>query len=112
MSGRPVRNLIEDIWESIGKIEEYVAGCDHDTFVRDRKTLDATVRNLEIIGEAAGRLPETFRLQHDTVEWIIGLRHRIAHDYFGIDVEIVWQILQRDLPELKSKLEVIRRGLA
>jgi uncharacterized protein with HEPN domain len=64
---------------------------DCDTFVKDDKTIDAVVRNLEIIGEAANRLPENFRAQLSEIEWrqIIGLRNRIVHDYFNIDVEIV-----------------------
>jgi len=55
---------------------------------------------LEIIGEAANRLSESFKIQHPEIEWrkIIGLRHRIVHDYFNIDVEIVWKIIQKDLP--------------
>ena len=92
------------------KIQRYVAGLDHDTFIKDDKTIDSVVRNLEIIGEAANRLPGDFRAQHHEIEWrkIIGLRNRIVHDYFNIDVEIVWEIIQKDLPNLKSKLSLIR----
>jgi hypothetical protein len=63
----------------------------HDTFIKDDKTIDSVVRNLEIIGEAANRLPENFKAQRSEIEWrkIIGLRNRIVHDYFNIDVEIV-----------------------
>jgi len=82
-----------------------VAGLDHDTFIKDDKTIDSIVRD-----EAANRLPEDFRAQHPEIEWrkIIGLRNRIVHDYFNIDVEIVWEIIQKDLPNLKSKLSLIR----
>ncbi len=68
------------------------------------------MRNLEIIGEAANRLPENFRTQHSDIEWrkIIGLRNRVVHDYFNIDVEIVWEIIQTDLPIFKSRLSLIR----
>ena len=92
--------MIEDIWEAVEKIERYVSGMDHDAFVGDEKTIDSVVRNLEIIGEAANRLPQNFRRQYPEIKWpqIIGLRHRIVHDYFNIDVEIVWQIIQTDLP--------------
>jgi uncharacterized protein with HEPN domain len=61
MSRRATPLLVEDIWEAIEKIERYTTGLDHDTFIRDDKTIDAVVRNLEIIGEAANRLPENFR---------------------------------------------------
>jgi uncharacterized protein with HEPN domain len=68
------------------------------------------VRNLGIIGEAANRLPENFRAQLSEIEWrqIIGLRNRIVHDYFNIGVEIVWEILQKDLPNFKSRLSLLR----
>ncbi len=110
MSRRTYPLLIEDIWEAVEKIERYVSGIDHDSFLNDEKTLDSVVRNLEIIGEAASRLPKTFKTQHSEIEWvkIIGLRHRIVHDYFNIDVEIVWQIIQEDLPVFKSNLSLLR----
>jgi uncharacterized protein with HEPN domain len=110
MSRRATPLLVEDIWEAIEKIQRYVAGLDQDNFIKDDKTIDSVVRNLEIIGEAANRLPEDFRAQHPEIEWrkIIGLRNRIVHDYFSIDVEIVWEIIQTDLPNLKSKLSIIR----
>jgi uncharacterized protein with HEPN domain len=109
MSRRALPLLIEDIWEAIEKIERYTSGLNHDTFVKDDKTVDSVVRNLEI-GEAANRLTENFRTQHAEIEWrkIIGLRNRIVHDYFNIDVEIVWEIIQKDLPIFKSKLSLIR----
>jgi uncharacterized protein with HEPN domain len=114
MSRRTVPLLLEDIWEAVEKIERYVSGLNHDAFVKDDKTIDSVVRNLEIIGEAANRLPKDFKAQHSEVEWpkIVGLRHRIVHDYFNIDVEIVWEIIQKDLPLFKSKLSRIRQRLA
>ena len=85
----------------------------HDAFAEDEKTVDSVVRNMEIIGEAANRLPQNFKTQHAEIEWpkIICLRHRIVHDYFNIDVEIVWQIIQEDLPVFKSKLSLARERL-
>ena len=110
MSRRTFPLLIEDIWEAVEKIERYVSGLDHDAFVQDEKTVDSVVRNLEIIGEAANRLTQNFKTQQSEIEWpkIIGLRHRIVHDYFNVDVEIVWQIIQEDLPVFKSKLSLAR----
>jgi uncharacterized protein with HEPN domain len=68
------------------------------------------VRNLEIIGEAANRLPDSFKDEHSEIEWIkiIGLRHRIVHEYFGVDLGIIWEILRRDLPAFKEQLQDIR----
>lgn len=110
MSHRPIPLLIEDIWEAIEKIERYIRGLNHDTFVEDEKTADSVVRNLEIIGEATNRLPDHFKSRYSDIEWvkIVGLRHRIVHDYFGIDLDIVWQILQNDLPAFKRKLADVR----
>ncbi|MEW6143370.1 MAG: DUF86 domain-containing protein [Chloroflexota bacterium] len=111
MSKRPPHLLIEDIWEAIARIERYVAGMTAKAFLTDDKTSDAVARNLEIIGEAANRLSDNFKQEHQTIEWpkIVGLRHRIVHDYFGIDREIIWQIVREDLPKLKSKLRPLRR---
>ncbi len=77
-----------------------------DAFSDDQKSVDAVVRNLEIIGEVANRLPDEFKEKYSEIEWykVVGLRHRIVHEYFGIDLEIIWQILQKDLPELRRKI--------
>ncbi|MEJ5376499.1 MAG: DUF86 domain-containing protein [bacterium] len=113
MSHRPVHLLIADILECIEKIERYIAGLDHDTFVSDEKTIDSVARNLQVIGEAANRLPESFTAQHPEIEWrrIIGLRNRIVHDYFGLDLEIIWEILQRELPMVKKKISDIQMDM-
>ena len=110
MSRRSSPLLVEDIWEAVEKIERYVSGMDYDAFVADEKTIDSVVRNLEIIGEAANRLPQNFRRQYPEINWpqIIGLRHRIVHDYFNIDIEIVWHIIHTDLPVFKSRISPAR----
>ena len=81
-----------------------------DNFQSDEKTIDAVVRNLEIIGEAASRMPEDFTDQYLEIEWvkIIGLRNRIVHEYFGVDLEIIWQILKKNLPSFKESIDKIR----
>ena len=106
MSKRPVDLLLGDIGEAIDRIQQYTKGMSFDAFSKDRKSVDAVARNLEIIGEAATRLPEDFKNCHPDIEWhkVVGLRHRIIHEYFGIDLAIVWQILQKDLPSLREAL--------
>jgi hypothetical protein len=96
------------------KIARYVIGMDLNSFQQDDRTIDAVVRNLEIIGEAANRLPESFKLQYAEIPWrkIVGLRNRIVHEYFGVDVDIVWSILQGDLPALRPAFEKIREELS
>jgi uncharacterized protein with HEPN domain len=107
MSRRSARLLLEDILEAIDKIDRYVFGMTSELFQGDDKTIDAVVRNLEVIGEAASRLPTEFREENQQVEWakIVGLRNRIVHEYFGVDTAIIWQIVQSDLPQLKDQLE-------
>lgn len=101
MPKRDVALLLDDIRTAIDKIERYATGLDHDAFMADEKTVDAVVRNLEVIGEAVRQIPADFASTHPAVPWqrIAGLRNRIVHSYFGLDLEIVWQILQRDLPD-------------
>ena len=112
MSKRPVDLLIEDILEAVEKIERYSEDMTQETFENDDRTIDAVVRNLEIIGEAANRLPDDFKTEHSEIEWtkIVGLRHRIVHEYFGVDLYIIWHILQNDLPLFKKMLNSIFKG--
>jgi len=106
MSKRPINLLLNDIRQAIDRIEQYIKNLSFDAFSNDQKSVDAVVRNLEIIGEAASRLPDEFKEKYSEIEWykVIGLRHRIVHEYFGIDIEIIWQILQKDLTELRQKI--------
>ena len=106
MSKRPIDLLLNDIRQAIDRIEQYIKNLSFDAFSDDQKSVDAVVRNLEIIGEAANRLPDEFKEKYSEIEWhkVVGLRHRIVHEYFGIDLEIIWQILQKDLPELRQKI--------
>ena len=112
MSKRPTNILLNDICQSIQRIEEYTRGMSLEDFSRDQKSIDAVARNFEIMGEAANRLLDEFKECHSEIEWfkIVGLRHRIVHEYFGIDLEIIWGILQKDLPELRQSLFRISFG--
>lgn len=111
MSKREPFILLQDIEEAIGKIERYTNGMSLDDFMDDEKTIDAVVRNLEIIGEAARQMPEGFKSKHESIPWhqISGLRNRIVHEYFGIDLEIIWQVVAKDLSKLKKALPNIRQ---
>lgn len=106
---RDYRVFLEDILEAIDKIRRYTAGLSQDTFRRDDKTLDAVVRNLEVIGEAVKKLPAKIRSKHPQVDWkrIAGLRDILIHEYFGIDVEIIWDILESKLPVLEREVKKI-----
>ena len=109
MSKRPIDLLLNDIAQAIDRIEQYIKNLSFDEFSGDQKSIDAVARNLEIMGEAAGRLPDDFKEKYSRIEWykVVGLRHRIVHEYFGIDLEIIWQVLHKNLPELKRKISRI-----
>lgn len=107
MSDRSPKLLIEDILESAKKIQRYTNGMDFEQFTLDEKTVDAVVRNFEIIGEASNRLSVDFKSQYPNVEWsrIRGFRNRLVHDYFGVDYSIVWHIVENFLPGIINELE-------
>lgn len=109
MSKRDPALLVEDILESAEKILNYTKDYNFEQFQGDNKTKDAVVRNFEIIGEAAGRLPDSFKKQNTLIDWkrIRGFRNRIVHDYFGIDYSIVWEIRSTFLPSLINELKKI-----
>ena len=113
MSKRDAILLLEDMLESAQKIKRYTKDLDFDAFISDDKTIDAVVRNFEIIGEAANRLDSNIREKFPEMEWnrIRGFRNRIVHEYFGIDYEIVWSIIESYLDELIAWLETIIKEL-
>lgn len=107
MSKREPSLLIEDIINSAVKILDYTEHLSYVEFAKDEKTIDAVIRNFEIIGEAANRLPEDYKDKYPDIDWhrIRGFRNRIVHDYFGIDYAIVWEIKESFLPTLVNTLK-------
>lgn len=106
---RDPRLYLDDILEAIDRVREYTLDLDYEAFRQDRKTQDAVIRNLEIIGEAAGRLPESLHAASPDVAWrkITGLRNILAHDYFGVSLPIVWDVVQNKLDSLQTSCEVL-----
>ncbi len=109
MSKRDTLLLLDDMFQSAQKIKRYIAGLDFDSFISDEKTMDAVVRNFEVIGEAANRVDPGFKDANPEIEWkrIRGFRNRIVHEYFGIDYEIVWQIIEEYIDELIDWLDAL-----
>jgi uncharacterized protein with HEPN domain len=109
MSKREPALLVEDIIDSAEKILEYTHNLSFEEFIKDGKTIDAVIRNFEIIGEAANRLPEEFKDNNPHIDWhrIRGFRNRIIHHYFGIDYVIVWEIKEKFLPNLITAMKSI-----
>ncbi|MDZ7696736.1 MAG: DUF86 domain-containing protein [Deltaproteobacteria bacterium] len=109
MSERDPRLYCDDILDSGNAILNFVEGLTFESFCADRKTYSAVIREFEIIGEAVGKLPELFRKRHPDVEWqdIKDFRNLLSHEYFGVDLEIVWNVIKDDLPILLSAAENI-----
>lgn len=108
---RTYRFFLEDIVESISKIEAYTKNLSFGKFTKNPKTIDAVVRNLEIIGEAAKHIPTSIRAKHTEIPWkkMIGLRNIITHEYFGIDEKIIWEIMKHNLSNIKrSIIEILQ----
>ena len=109
MSKRTEREFLIDIKEAIIRILKYSENLDFEIFTRDLKTQDAIVRNIEIIGEAVKNLSVDFIDQYPHVPWknIAGMRDKLIHHYFGINVDIVWEVVRIEIPKLEKQIEEI-----
>lgn len=116
MAKKGIRNYrlyIEDILECIRKITAYINTKSFEKFSKDDKTIDAVVRNFEIIGEAARQLPQDIKNRYPDVSWqdMIDFRNSIIHEYFGISLKIMWDIIKNELPPLEQKIRKIFKNL-
>ena len=105
---------LEDILEAIRKIHEFTHGMSLDALSKDAKTLDAVIRNLEVIGEAVKRLSEDIRNRQPDVAWrkISGLRDILIYEYFGINIEVVWDVIQHKLSGLEAAAKTLLSSTA
>lgn len=110
---RDPRLYLDDIAEAIEAIEEYTSGITYEAFSETRLVQDAVIRRVEIIGEAARRLPQQFKDSFADTPWvdIVGMRNRVTHEYFGVLLDRIWLVVQRDLPILKRQIERMREAL-
>lgn len=97
------------ILDAIRNIEEFTKGCSKEKFLKAKIIQDSVIRNLEIIGEAAKHVPASVRRKYASIEWkrIAGMRDILIHEYFGVDLDRVWQVLKVRLPELKEGINKI-----
>lgn len=112
MSKRGVVPALKDILEAVERIQRYVGSMSQSEFLQNTEKQDAVVRNLEIIGEAVRNLPADFRRRHSQVQWapIAGMRDRLIHQYFGVNWNILWNVVQEKLPSLKTDIEQILKA--
>jgi len=109
MSKRTEREFLIDIKEAVKRILTYSENLDFESFLRDLKTQDAIVRNIEIIGEAVKNLSDDFINQYPNTPWknIAGMRDKLIHHYFGVNVDIVWDVVKIEMPKLEKQIEEI-----
>ncbi len=100
---------LKDIMNSINKIERYIKDLSFEDFYNDDMIIDATIRNLEVIGEASSNLSEEFKNKNSNIPWksIVGMRNKAIHEYFDLDIEVLWETLKEDIPTLKKDIEKI-----
>lgn len=109
MSEHSDSDLLGDIRQAILRIKAYTETADYDGFLVDTKTQDAVVRNLEIIGEAARGVSTALRQRHPDVPWreMAGVRDRLIHHYFGVNLDVVWDIISREIAKLEPAIEAM-----
>ena len=111
MKKREYLDYLEDMLDAIVALEDFVKGIDFTQFAQDKKTVFATVRCFEIIGEASKKIKGPTRTKHPEIPWedMAGMRDKLIHGYFGVDTKVLWDSIQSDIPQLKVAVsEVIR----
>lgn len=107
---RDVNLFIQDILQNIKDIESFSSGVTMNKFIHNKLIQNAIIRSLEIIGESAKNIPDSFRIKYPKIPWkeISGFRDILIHSYFGVSMERVWNIIKKDLPNLKKEIEKIK----
>ena len=113
MKKRDYRDYIQDIIDSINDIESFTRDMSFEDFNNDRKTINAVVRSIEVIGEATKNLSKSVRDMNSSIPWkkMSGMRDKMIHEYFGVDIEILWKVAKEDVSSLKPLLENILKSL-
>ena len=99
---REIADYLNDIRNAIIDVEAFTLGMDYESFTADKKTVNAVIRSLEVLGEATKHIPASFRRKHPEIPWtkMAGMRDVLIHDYMGVDLRTVWNVVRKRLPEL------------
>ncbi len=110
---RDYRLYLDDVLQAVKKVEKYTRGITFAKLIKNDLLVDGITRNLEIIGEAAKNIPMDIKKKYPYIEWkkIAGFRDILAHEYFGIDLEVMWDIVKNKLPDLRKKISYILKTL-
>ncbi|HHT9124310.1 MAG TPA: HepT-like ribonuclease domain-containing protein [Candidatus Brocadiia bacterium] len=106
-------DYIADILNAIKEVEEFTEGMGFEAFLTDKKTINAVIRSLEVLGEAAKRIPEDIRERYLNIPWkrMAGMRDKLIHEYSGVDLEIVWTVIKEELPPIKPHVKKVLQDL-
>ena len=112
MSKRGDLELVGDIKEAVRRINSYIKKTNYSKFLKDTKTQDAVVRNLEIIGEAVKNISKDLKKEYPKIQWrkLAGVRDRLIHNYFGVNYDVVWVIAKEELPEIILQIEELKNS--
>lgn len=110
MVERDYRDYLQDIIDAISDIGNFIEGMTFDDFKNDRKTVNAVIRSIEVIGEATKKIPDSVRDKNPSIPWknMAGMRDKMIHEYFGVDLEILWKTATEDVPPLKSSIKELK----
>jgi len=106
---RDHRDYVLDIANSIKEVESFVGNMSFKKFISDKKTVNAVIRSIEVIGEATKKLPSSLKDKYPNIPWknMAGMRDKLIHEYFGVDIEILWMVIKKDLPSIKDDIREI-----
>ncbi|RLI99543.1 MAG: DUF86 domain-containing protein [Candidatus Aenigmatarchaeota archaeon] len=110
---REIYDYVKDILDNINYVMEFTKGIEFEDFANDKKTVYAVIRSLEIIGEASKKIPKDIKEKYKEIPWkqMSGMRDKLIHEYHGVDIEIVWTVVKKELPPLKPSIEKMLKDI-